>query len=100
MTIEKSANYFEQDAGWISSSSQIKHCKDCSCRPTVLSLREKETIETEKIKGYVTVRLLGMKIICSKCKKFITRYHNHHHVTLHPDDSTIKIVIEEWNEKN
>ena len=75
-------------------SLAAKECKSCLRNPSILSIREKE-------KGNLAfVRLLGMKIICDKCKKFIEEYHQHHQDTLHPDDSTIRIVIDKWNAIN
>ena len=88
----KSPDYFEKEIYHFWRPIDVNKCKDCLCVPEVFSLRE------GKEESYV--RLLGIKITCPKCKKFIMKEHNQYRQTMHPDDATIGIVVEEWNKRN
>ena len=91
MTIEKNANYFEESIRMLFRYPYPLVCNNCKCEPKIFSLREKER------EGRVL--LLGIKIHCLKCNKSIEKAHGLYD-TLHPDDSTVYIVIKEWNENN
>lgn len=92
MTIEKNGNYFEEPIKMLFKLPHPVQCKDCKCNPEIFSQRER--IENNR------VLLLGIKIHCEKCNKSLDKEHPRTRNTIHPDDATVYIVIEEWNKKN
>ena len=49
--------------------------------------------------GY-RVQLHGIKIRCNSCYNYVKVPHSTMRVTMHPDDTTIYVAINKWNETN